>query len=130
MSEPREPLADGALGSVRIDRYLNAARIFKSRSDAQEACAAGHVKVGERAVDASHRVKVGDRVEARAPRGKVILVVLEVAEKRLGPVPARKLYEDHSPPPEPVGPDLAVRPRGFGRPTKSDRRRIQRLRGY
>lgn len=130
MTEAGEHSAGGPLSSVRVDRYLNAARIFKSRSDAQEACAAGHVKVGERAVDASHRVKVGDRIEARAPRGKVILVVLEVAEKRLGPVPARKLYEDHSPPPEPVGPDLAVRPRGFGRPTKSDRRRIMRLRGY
>lgn len=130
MTDSPAPPGHDAPSSVRIDRYLNAARIFKSRSDAQEACAAGHVKVGERAVDASHRVKVGDRVEARAPRGKVILVVLEVAEKRLGPVPARRLYEDHSPPPEPVGPDLAVRPRGLGRPTKSDRRRIARLRGY
>ncbi len=73
-------------------------------------------------------MRVGDRIEADAPRGKVVLVVLGLSEKRLAPPAARELYEDHSPPPEPREPALAVRERGAGRPTKADRRKIDRLR--
>lgn len=116
-------------GSVRVDRYLCAARIFKSRTGAQEACAASHVKVNGKNARSSHPVKVGDKIEARAPRGQVVLIVLELAEKRQAPPRARELYEDHSPPPEAKEPRVAERERGMGRPTKVDRRRMERFRG-
>lgn len=117
------------MDAVRVDRWLCAARIFKSRTAAQDACAGGHVRVNQNSVRASHLLRVGDRVEASAPRGRVILVVVALGDKRLSPPAARLLYEDHSPPPPPPEAQLAVRDRGAGRPTKADRRRIERFRG-
>lgn len=116
-------------GAVRIDRWLTAARLFKSRTAASEACVASHVKISGKNVRPSHPVKIGDRVEARCPRGDVVVVVLELAEKRQSPPRARELYEDHSPPPPPKEAQQAVRARGMGRPTKADRRRMERFRG-
>lgn len=116
-------------GSVRVDRWLCAARIYKSRTGAQDACAASHVKVNGKNVRSSQMVKVGDKIEARAPRGDTILVVVALAEKRLAPPQARELYEDHSPPPAEREPRIAERERGMGRPTKVDRRRMDRFRG-
>lgn len=118
------------MDTVRVDRWLCAARLYKSRTAAQAACAGGHVRVNDQTMRASHGVRVGDRVEAVAPRGRVVLVVLALADKRLSPAAARLLYEDHSPPPPPPEPRVAVRDRGAGRPTKADRRRIERLRGW
>lgn len=117
------------LGSVRIDRWLSAARIFKSRTDAQDACAGGQIRINGASVRPSHPVKIGDRVEGHTPRGKTILIVKELEEKRQSPPRARELYEDHSPPPPPKETELAVRDRGMGRPTKQDRRKIERFRG-
>ena len=115
--------------SVRIDRFLVAARLFKSRTLATEACIGSHVKVGGKNVRPSHPVKIGDKIEARCPRGEVVLIVLKLAEKRLSPPLARELYEDHSPPPPEKQPQQGVRPRGLGRPTKADRRSLERFRG-
>ncbi len=115
--------------SVRIDRYLCAARVFKSRTLAQEACSASHVKLNGKNARPSAPVRVGDRIEARAPRGQVVLVVVMLADKRLSPPQARELYEDHSPPPEDKHEGTAERERGMGRPTKSDRRKMERFRG-
>lgn len=115
--------------SVRLDQWLSAARIFKSRTAAQEACTGGRIRVNGRVVRSSHPVRAGDKIEGNAPRGRVILVVLDVEEKRQSPVRARELYEDHSPPPPPKELELGVRDRGAGRPTKADRRKIERFRG-
>jgi ribosome-associated heat shock protein Hsp15 len=115
--------------SVRVDRWLSAARIYKSRTASQDACAASHVKVNGKNARASQDVKVGDRIEARAPRGDTILVVLELADKRQSAPRARELYEDHSPPPEVKSQDPGARERGMGRPTKIDRRRMEKFRG-
>jgi ribosomal 50S subunit-recycling heat shock protein len=60
------------LASVRVDRWLTAARIYKSRTAAQEACTAGHVTVNGVVARSSHGVVVGDEVTARAPRGDLI----------------------------------------------------------
>jgi ribosome-associated heat shock protein Hsp15 len=114
---------------VRIDRYLTATRIFKSRSLAQQACDAGHVRINDVQARPSHLVKIGDEVRAFAPRGTVIMLVKGLAEKRLSAALAQLLYEDHSPPPPPKEERLAVRERGAGRPTKADRRALSRLRG-
>ncbi len=117
------------VASVRVDKWLTAARIYKSRSDAQDAVKGGHVEVNDATAQPSTPVKPGDRIEARAPRGHVVLVVTALAEKRLSPPLARALYEDHSPPPPPREERVAVRERGAGRPTKADRRALRRLRG-
>jgi ribosome-associated heat shock protein Hsp15 len=119
-----------SVGSVRIDRWLCASRVFKSRSLAQQACLGGLVKVNGLAVRPSHAVKVRDEVSAEAPRGPVVLIVLALAEKRLSPPEARSLYEDRSPPPPPPEERVALRPRGSGRPTKTQRRALERLRAF
>lgn len=114
---------------VRIDQFLTAARIFKSRTAAREACDGGHVKINDATVKASHDVRVGDEVRTTAPRGLVIVKVLVLASKRLSASLARALYEDHSPPPPPREERMPSRERGAGRPTKADRRALQRMRG-
>lgn len=118
------------VGQTRIDRWLTAARIFKSRNLAQQACDAGHVRINEVHARPSHLVKIGDEVRAFAPRGSVVLLVKGLAEKRLSAALAQLLYEDHSPPPPPKEERVAVRERGAGRPTKADRRATERLRGH
>lgn len=117
--------------AVRIDRWLLATRLFKTRGSAQQACSGGRVKINGLAVKPSHLLKCGDEVRAEAPRGQVVLVVRELAEKRQSAELARQLYEDHSPPPPPKEErvDNAIRERGAGRPTKADRRALERLRG-
>jgi ribosome-associated heat shock protein Hsp15 len=116
--------------TVRIDQWLSASRLFKSRTLARDACAGGHVKINGASVKPSHPVAVGDEVRAFAPRGPVVVKVLGLAEKRLSPPLARLLYEDHSPPPPPKDEWAAPRrERGAGRPTKADRRALARLRG-
>lgn len=114
---------------VRVDQWLTAARIFKSRTQAQEACERGHVKIGGHAVRSSHGVVLGDKIEALAPRGSTIVIVLQLASKRASPALARTFYEDLSPPPPPRELLVAPRDRGTGRPTKHDRRKIERFRG-
>jgi ribosome-associated heat shock protein Hsp15 len=116
------------MDSVRIDRWLCAARVFHSRTQATAACAANAVAINGVKVRASHAVRVGDRVTADAPRGPAVLDVLALADKRLGPALARELYEDHSPPPPPREERVAPRDRGAGRPTKRERRAIDRFR--
>jgi ribosome-associated heat shock protein Hsp15 len=114
---------------TRIDRWLCAARLFKSRNQAQAACEAGHVAVNGNTVKPSKTVQAGDKITARAPRGLVVVQVLAIEGKRQGAVRARELYEDHSPPPVDRDVGMGLRPRGYGRPTKADRRAIARLRG-
>lgn len=114
---------------IRIDRWLTAARVFKSRTLAQAACEAGHVRINDQHVRASQLVKIGDEVRALAPRGHVVFLVKGLADKRLSAALAQLLYEDHSPPPPPKEERVAIRERGAGRPTKADRRAITRLRG-
>lgn len=80
----------------------------------------------------SSPVAVGDAVEALVNRRQRILEVTEVITKRVGAAAAGECYVDHSPPPperDDVRPLFAVRDRGAGRPTKRDRREIDRLRG-
>jgi ribosome-associated heat shock protein Hsp15 len=116
------------MDAVRIDRWLSAARIYASRSQATDACVAGQVTLNGTAVRASHMVRMGDELSAHAPRGLVILKIMKLAEKRLGPPLARELYEDHSPPPPPREELCPMRDRGAGRPTKQERRRMDRMR--
>lgn len=121
---------DSPEGTVRIDRWLWAARLFKTRSLATRACAAGQVKCNGVSVKAAKSVHLGDRIDALTPGGPRIVIVLALSETR-GPAPvARALYEDRTPPPPPREEgDIPLRARGAGRPTKRDRRLIIRMRG-
>ncbi|MCB9745484.1 MAG: RNA-binding S4 domain-containing protein [Alphaproteobacteria bacterium] len=116
--------------STRIDKWLWAARCFKTRSQASAACVAGHVTVNEEPAKASKTVSVGDRVVARTPGGQRILEVVAIAEKRGPASVAATLFVDHTPP-EPPRPRYELageqRERGAGRPTKRERRRMDRL---
>jgi ribosome-associated heat shock protein Hsp15 len=117
--------------AIRLDLWLVAARLYKTRGLAQAACTGGRVKVNDQSSKPSHLVKGGDEVRAETPAGLRVLIVKYLADKRLSAPLARELYDDRSPPrpPRDVQPDIAVRERGAGRPTKADRRALQRLRG-
>ena len=106
-------------------------RLFKTRSQATAACRSGHVRInGNRAKPASP-VRVGDRVEARVGDRDRVLEVVAVIDKRVSAPLAAGCIVDHSPPPPDRQLDAPVfqRDRGAGRPTKKDRRSLDRLRG-
>lgn len=117
---------------VRIDKWLWAARCFKTRSLASAACGAGHVKLDGTSVKAAKSVRVGDRLEVRTPGGLRILEVAALGDRRGPASVARTLYIDHTPPPPPkeTQVDLVTRDRGAGRPSKRDLRELRKLRGY
>jgi ribosome-associated heat shock protein Hsp15 len=118
--------------AVRLDRWLWAARFYKSRSLAQAACAGGKVDVNGQAAKPSRAVRVGDRLRLTVGEWRRELVVRALAERRGPAGEARALYEDLSAPPPPRprrAPPPAWRTPGFGRPTKRERRLIDRLRG-
>ncbi|APF35673.1 RNA-binding S4 domain-containing protein [Microbacterium sp. NPDC006705] len=113
---------------VRVDSWLWAVRIYKTRSAATTACRAGHVRVNGEKVKASQSVKPGDELRVRIAGFDRILVVRQTLTKRVGAPVAATALEDRTPPREPMA-MLAVRDRGAGRPTKRERREIDRLRG-
>jgi ribosome-associated heat shock protein Hsp15 len=115
--------------AVRADQWLWAVRLFKTRSLATGACRAGHVKVNGRTAKPAAAVRVGDRVEARTEGGTRIVEVVRVIDKRVGAPVAVTCFVDHTPPGEADATPFVRRVRGTGRPTKRDRRRIDRLRG-
>lgn len=115
--------------SVRVDRWLCAARVFKSRTGAARACSGGKVHVNEQGVKPHHLLRVGDEVRVTGEEQIRILEVTSLADKRLSAPLARELYEDRSPPPPPREERTGVRERGLGRPTKRDSRLLRRLRG-
>lgn len=121
----------GAVESARIDRYLWAVRLCSTRSEATATCRAGHVRLNGRDVKAATPVAVGDRIEARLHGRDRVVEVARVIDKRVGAPLAADCYVDHSPPPPPRdNADItAERERGAGRPTKRDRRRLDRFRG-
>jgi len=120
------------MSGARVDSWLWAVRVAKTRSAAKALVVGGHVAVNGKSVKPAHRVDPGDRVEALVAGRERTLEVVEAIEKRVGAARAGECLIDHSPPPPPpeerVGP-VAARERGAGRPTKRDRRRIERFRG-
>jgi len=114
--------------TTRVDVWLWAVRIYKTRSAATAGCRGGHVRVNRAPAKASTPVKVGDRVEAFVERTR-ILEVVTVIDKRVGAAVAATCLVDHSPPVPVVKrmPRVFVRERGTGRPTKRERRALDRL---
>lgn len=116
----------------RIDKWLFFARMTKSRSLAQVHIQSGHVRInGERVAQPSQFVKPGDRIELSFERRDVVLIV-RLPGTRRGPFEeARLLYDDLTPPPDETkrltAYEQAIRAPGAGRPTKKERRAIDRL---
>jgi ribosome-associated heat shock protein Hsp15 len=119
------------LDTTRVDRWLWAVRAYKTRSIATTACQGGHVRVNGSPAKPATKVKVGDRVEARLDHHQRVYEVTRVIEKRVGAPIAAECYVDHSPPPPPreLSAPILVRDPGTGRPTKRDRREVDRFRG-
>lgn len=117
--------------AVRIDQWLHAVRLTKTRADAATACRGGHVKINGKPAKPATGVKLGDHIEALVGGRQRIVDVRRLIAKRVGAAVAIECFDDHSPPPpEHDGgrPMFAVRDRGTGRPTKRDRRQIDKLR--
>lgn len=119
------------MAQVRVDQWLWAVRLYKTRSQSSDACRGGHVKVNGAAAKAATPVRSGDRIEAQAHGRLRILEVVELLDKRVGPPVAAAAMIDHSPPPPPKEEEVPgfTRERGAGRPTKRERRTLDRLRG-
>jgi ribosome-associated heat shock protein Hsp15 len=117
--------------SVRVDSWIWAVRLIKTRSLGATACRGGHVRVNGERVKPAHSLRVGDEVRLRQEGRERIVVVKRLIRKRVGAPVAVQCYVDNSPPPPPreaVAP-AGIRDRGAGRPTKRDRREMDRLRG-
>ncbi len=117
--------------SVRVDSWLWAVRIFKTRSLATAASRAGHVRVNGERVKAAYAVKLGDEVRVRVSGFDRVLVVRALIAKRVSAAVAVESFRDDSPPP-PTPFEVALAPRrdrGAGRPTKRERREIDKLLG-
>ena len=121
-----------ALDRQRIDKWLWHARVVRTRSAAASLVGAGLVRInGERIDAASRPVRPGDVVTVALDRQVRLLKVTGFAERRGSATDARALCEDLSPPrpAEAEPPTVGLRERGEGRPTKRDRRAIDRLVG-
>ena len=118
---------------VRVDKWLWAVRVFKTRTQANTACSDGRVKVNDSTAKPATKVAPGDVVTAKRRDHTIVYVVVEPIDKRVSAARAAECVEDRSPPPEPrhhvAAPVFARRDPGAGRPTKRDRRKIDRLRG-
>ena len=117
--------------AVRVDSWLWSVRAFKTRSAATAACRSGHIKVNGERAKAAQPVKVGDEVRIRIAGFDRVLQVRETIVKRVGAAVAAEAYVDNSPP-LPTPEETALLPRrdrGAGRPTKRERREIEKLLG-
>ncbi len=116
--------------SVRVDSWTWAVRLFKTRSAAAAACRGGHVRVNGATAKPAQPVRVDDEVRVRAAGLERIVVVARPINKRVSAAVAAECLVDHSPPPPPreLLATVGRRDRGAGRPTKRDRREIDRLR--
>ena len=117
--------------SARVDSWIWAVRVLKTRSAATAASKAGHVRVNDERAKAAQPVRIGDEVRVRTGEGERILVERRLIVKRVSATVAAECFDDLTPPPPPREERAvtAVRERGAGRPTKKDRRDIERLLG-
>ncbi len=119
----------GATDETRIDRWLCAVRLAKTRPIATQLCEGGHVRVNGSPAKPSMKVHAGDRVDALIAGRERIVEVVRPIEARVGAPVAATCYVDHSPPPvvSELAPGIKVE-RGEGRPSKRLRRELERMR--
>lgn len=114
---------------MRVDLWLWSVRLLKTRSMATTACRGGHVRVNDERAKPSTMVKPGDEIRLRHDGRERIVVVQKVIRKRVGAPAAQECLIDKSPPPPPREALVPVgrRERGAGRPTKRERRELERV---
>jgi ribosome-associated heat shock protein Hsp15 len=115
----------------RLDSWIWSVRLARTRSAATTAIKGGHVRVNGVRVKPAHLVRPGDEVRVRQADRDRVVVVSRIITKRVGPPIAAACYVDNSPPPPPreMTAPAGTRERGAGRPTKRDRRSIEKLIG-
>lgn len=120
-------------GPVRIDKWLWAVRVYKTRSLAIAACDAGHVKIDGQRVKPARTLRVGDVLNVQVGDISRTLKVTATLDRRVSAAAAKAFVEDLTPPTEyekarePRLEPLFHRPKGAGRPTKRDRRLLDQL---
>lgn len=118
---------------VRLDKYLWAIRVYKTRTDATDACKGGKIRVNGLDVKPSREVKVGDVITARKGAVLYTFKVKELLSNRVGAALVPQYAENLTPQEEldklraPVETFFLKRDRGAGRPTKKDRRQMESL---
>ncbi|MBA7614681.1 MAG: hypothetical protein GH143_03080 [Calditrichaeota bacterium] len=125
------------MDELRIDKWLWASRLFKTRRLAAEACQAGKVKLNGRSVKPGRAIRVGDGLQITRKRYRQQICVTGLSERRVSPPVAATLYEDTTPNEEleqarlvnTMESTFRRERRGAGRPTKRDRRALQKLKG-
>jgi ribosome-associated heat shock protein Hsp15 len=123
------------MNEVRIDKWMWATRIFKTRTLATEACKRNRVSVGGVSVKPSRMIKAGDVISVRKPPVTFSFRVLGVTEKRMGAPLTPQFLENITPPEEYEILELnqisgfVNRAKGLGRPTKKDRRELESFAG-
>ena len=123
------------MDSVRIDKYLWAIRVFKTRSESADACNGNKVQLNGVNAKASKQVKIGDTLQIRKGPAQLSYKVLQLSENRMGAPMVPEYAEDLTPDSErakmhaPKETIVLQRDRGTGRPTKKDRRSLDALMG-
>ncbi len=118
---------------VRIDKFLWAIRAFKTRTEAADACKGGKVKVGQANAKPSRPVAPGEIIKVHKGVVEYTYRVVEPTEHRVGAALVPQYAENLTPPEEinklkaPVETFFLTRDRGAGRPTKKDRREMEKL---
>ncbi len=120
---------------VRVDKWLWAVRVFKTRTIAADACKKGRVVIDNIVVKPSRNIKVGDIVEVKKPPVTFSFKVLALADKRMGAKLVPDFMENVTPPDQYELLELnrisgfVDRQRGTGRPTKKERRDLEQFTG-
>lgn len=131
---------EDSLDGVRLDKWLKVTRLFKTRSRAVEFCTARHVKVNGRSAKPSQTIRVGDTLSIQYPSRNRTFDVAGLAEKPVSAADARELYLEHLPK---ISEETAQKMKlflkldskrrrerkGKGRPTKRERRDLDRMKG-
>ncbi len=121
--------------SVRIDKWLWAVRVFKTRTIASEACKKGRVLIDNNSVKPSRMISVGEVVQVKKPPVTYSFKVLDIAQKRMGAKLVPGFMENVTPPEEYEVLEMNKlsgfidRQRGSGRPTKKERRDLEDFTG-
>lgn len=119
------------MDAARVDSWLWAVRVLKTRSAATAACRAGHVQVNGERAKAAQTIRAADEVRVRIDGFERTFIVKALLVKRVAASVAAESYVETTPPPPPREEvvHVATRNRGAGRPTKRERRDIEKLRG-
>lgn len=123
------------MNEVRVDKWLWAVRIFKTRTIASEACKKGRVMIDRVSVKPSRVIRVGEVIEVKKPPVTFSFKVLALADKRMGAKLVPQFMENVTPPDQYEILELnkisgfVDRQRGTGRPTKKERRDLEQFTG-